>query len=113
MKIEFIDDISCSGQFPYADPNQLVRVYHFDCLQAGKLMHAIQEIIIETHKEICLTGLDFIQPVNCNLTLQVSGMYKGITTLNNKDFVCTLTIEKYKEMVFLLEPFCHKKTRGY
>ena len=113
MKVEFLNDISDGGRFPHADPNQLVRLYGFDNLQARLLRHSIQNIIIKSKKDIDLTTLDFIQDINCNLTLQISDTDKGITTSDNKNFVCDLTIEKYKEMVFLMEPFCEKETNGY
>jgi hypothetical protein len=113
MKIEFIDDISDSGRFPHADPNQLVRLYDFDSSQANSLRQTIQKVILERNKEISLTRLGFIQSVNCNLTLQISETDNGITTSDNKIFVCNLTLKKYEEMVFLMEPFCNKKASGY
>jgi hypothetical protein len=113
MKIEFLDDISDGGRFLHADPNQLVRLYSFDNLHARLLRHAIQNVIIESKKDIALTTLNFIQAINCNLTLQIADTDKGITTSDYKNFVCNLTIEKYKEMVFLMEPFCDKETDGY
>jgi hypothetical protein len=113
MKIEFLDDISDGGRFPDADPNQLVRLYDFDNLQANMLRQTIQKVILENNKEVDLTTLDFIQAVNCNLTLQISDTDKGITTSDNKYFVCNLTVKKYGEMIFLMEPFCDKETNGY
>jgi len=113
MKIEFLDDISDGGRFPDADPNQLVRLYDFDNLQADALRQTIQKVIIESNKKIDLTTLDFIETVNCNLTLQISDTDKGITTVDNKNFICNLTIKKYEQMVFLIEPFCDKETNGY
>lgn len=65
MKIEFLDDISDRGRFPHANTNQLVRLFNFDSSQAKRLRQTIQEIIIESNKEIDLTTLDFIQSVNC------------------------------------------------
>jgi hypothetical protein len=61
MKIEFLDDISDGGRFPEADPNQLVRLYDFDPVQANMLRQTIQKEIIEGNKEIDLTTLDFIR----------------------------------------------------
>jgi hypothetical protein len=113
MKIEFLEDISDGGRFPNADPNQLVRLYDFDNLQANMLKQTIQKVILESNKEIDLTTLDFIQAVNCNLTLQISDIDKGITTSDNKNFVCNLTVGKYEEMVFLMKPFCKKEANGY
>lgn len=113
MKIEFLDDISEGGRFPNAEPNQLVRLYDFDSSQAKRFRQTIQKVLIETNKAIDLSTLNFIQPVNCNLTLQISDTDKGITTSDNKYFVCNLTISKYEEMLLLIDPFCVKKINGY
>ena len=113
MKIEFLVDISDGGRFPDADPKQLVRLYNFDNMQAKMLRQAIQKEILENNKEIDLTTLDFIQAVNCSLTLKISDTDKGITTLDNKNFVCNLTVKKYEDMIFLMEPFCDKENKGY
>ncbi|MCM5530306.1 hypothetical protein [Parasegetibacter sp. NRK P23] len=113
MKIEFIDDISDSGRFPHADPNQLIRIYDFDNTQAQLLKEKIQSEIVENKKQIDLSGLEFVQAVNCNLRLQISDFDRGIAIINNDTFVCNLTIEKYKEMIFLIEPFCSKEAEGY
>jgi hypothetical protein len=113
MKIEFLDDISEGGRFPHADPNQLVRLYNFDNVQAQLLRQTIQTEIIENKKRVDLATLHFTQAINCNLVLQISDTDKGITTIDNNNFVCNLTIEKYKEIVFLIEPFCDKETDGY
>jgi hypothetical protein len=113
MKIEFLDDISDGRRFPDADPTQLIRLYDFDTLQADRLVQAIQKAIIESNKAINLATLNFIHPINCDLTLQISDTDKGIATSNNKTFICNLTIEKYREMIFLIKPFCDKKTNGY
>lgn len=113
MKIEFLDDISDGGRFPDADPNQLVRLYNFDSLQAKELRQSIQEKIIEGNNEIELTTLDFIESVNCNLTLKISETNKGILTSDNNNFVCILTVEKYEEMIFLMEPFCESEVNIY
>ena len=113
MKMEFLDDISDGGRFPHADPNQLVRLYDFKSSQASMLRQAIQKDIIENNKEIDLMTLDFIQSVNCSLALKISDTDKGIVSSDNKNFICNLTVEKYKEMVFLMEPFCDKETNGY
>jgi hypothetical protein len=113
MKIEFLDDISDGGRFPDAEPNQLVRLYDFDSSQANRLTQNIQKAIIGNNKELDLTTLDFIQPVNCNLTLQISDTDKGITTSDKKYFICHLTVNKYKEMILLIDPFCYREINSY
>lgn len=113
MKIEFIDDISDGGRFADADPNQLVRLFDFEKSEANKLREAIQKMFVENNNKIDVNKLSFIQTVNCYLTLKISDTDEGITTSNNNNFVCNLTIEKYKEIVLLMEPFCHKENAGY
>jgi hypothetical protein len=113
MKIEFIDDISAGGRFPHADPNQLVRIYDFDTTQAQLLKEMIQSEIIENKEELELSSLEFVQAVNCNLRLRITDVDNGIATFKNNIFYCDLTIESYKVMVFLIEPFCNDEFGGY
>ena len=113
MKIEFLDDLTAGGRFPYADPMQLVRLYDFDSSEANQLRQVIQKEIIENNKAIELTALDFIQNVNCKVFLIISDTDKGILSKDYIYFSCILTIEKYKEMIFLMEPFCNKDSNGY
>ena len=113
MKLELLDAITDGGRFTHAAPNQLIRLYDFDCLQAGRLRQVIEKEIIESNKEVNLTTLDFIQAVNCSLTLTLSNSDKGITLLESAAFVCSLTVERYQEMICLLEPFCNEETTGY
>jgi len=45
--------------------------------------------------------------------LAVSDENEGIFTQDNKHFVCKLTIEAYKQMAFLMDPFCEANIGGY
>lgn len=113
MKLEFLDDISEGGRFPQVVSNQLVRLYDFNAIQAAKLKDSITETILKDHKELSLSSLDFIEPVNCNLVLAVSEHNEGLTTKDKLNFVCFLTLSSYQDMILLIEPFCKQGTNGH
>lgn len=106
MNLDYIDKTNEYG-------DNMVRLYNFDKAEAIKFRDAIQQTIIVNKKLLPLTTLDFIQVRNCYLTLRISDEDEGITTNDKVNFVCDLTLEGYKQMVLLLEPFCKKETKGY
>ena len=113
MKLEFLDDISDGGKYPWADPNQLVRLYDFGHLQANKLKQEIKETIISQKKDLQLSTLDFIESVNCKLTLHISDKNIGIVQTDTNNFLCNLTISSYEEMLLLMNSFTEKDVHGY
>lgn len=106
MKLEFLDTINEYG-------DHIVKLYDFDKEEAVKFRQAIQETIIGANKPLDLNSLDFIQPVNCKLILHISDSDEGVFSIDNKTFFCDLTIEGYKEMLRLIEPYCNKNTRSF
>jgi hypothetical protein len=104
MKLDFLEEINEYG-------DQLIRLYNFDKTEAKKLKDAIQTSIIENETSLDLSTLDFIEPVNCRLILHISEEDEGILTVDNSLFFCDLTLDGYKNMVRLMEPFCLKETR--
>ena len=106
MKLEFLDNIN-----EYQD--QLIRLYDFDKTEADKFRKIIQETIIDNKKSLDLNSLDFIQPVNCKLILHIAEEDEGIITIDNQLFFCDLTIDGYKNIVHLIEPYCNKNTRSF
>jgi hypothetical protein len=106
MKLEFLDSINEYG-------DHIVKLYDFDKEEAAKFRQAIQETIINAKKPLDLNSLDFIQPVNCKLILHISDTDEGVFSIDNKTFFCDLTIEGYKEMLRLIEPYCNKNTRSF
>ena len=60
-----------------------------------------------------LSALGFIRTVNCNLILRTSEEDKGISTSDNVNFSCDLTVKTYKAIESLVEPFCRKELKGY
>ena len=114
MKLDFIEDFN-RGQYLEPQPVQdhLVRLFDFDKLQADRLRQTIQATIIEKGKPLDLTKVDFIETINCNLTLRIAEIDVGITTVDKRNFFCDLTISGYENMIYLLEPFCEKGSNGY
>lgn len=106
MKLEFVDTINEYG-------DHIVKIYNFDKEEALKFQKAIQETIINANKSLDLSSLNFIECVNCKLILHIFDTDEGIFSIDNKTFFCDLTVEGYKEIVRLVEPYCNKNTRSF
>lgn len=106
MKLEFVDTINEYG-------DHIVKLYDFDKEEACKFRQAIMESIIIAKKPLDLNSLPFIQPVNCKLILHISDTDEGIFSMDYQTFFCDLTIEGYKEMLHLIEPYCNKNSRSF
>ena len=106
MKLEFLDNVNEYG-------DQVIRLYNFDKSEAIKFRDAIQNTIIKSNSSLDLTTLDFIEHINCKLILHISETDEGILTMDNKTFFCDLTMDGYKNMVQLIEPFCLKESKSF
>jgi hypothetical protein len=109
MKLEYLDDITDGGKYPYADPEKLIRLYDFTKSEAKKLMESIQFKILNQNTELKLSSLEFVHPINCSLTFEIASSKIGILPSIDNQFVCKLTIEIYKEMVEYIYPFTDKR----
>jgi hypothetical protein len=106
MELDFIDNVN---EF---DEN-VVRLYNFDKSQAIQFRDLIESVIITQKQKLYLSEVDFIEPRNCKLIMGLFKENEGIFTLDNETFFCALTLDGYKEMLKLLEPFCKKETKGH
>lgn len=106
MKLEFLNDINEYG-------DQVIRLYNFDKTEALRFQTAIKETIIKNNTPLDLNSLEFIEPINCKLILHISETDEGILSMDQKTFFCDLTINGYKNMVKLIEPFCIKETKSF
>jgi hypothetical protein len=113
MKLEFLDDLTDGGKYVNVISERLIRLYDFDKHQALSLKEVIEKELLDRQKEISLSSLNFVEPLNCNLTLKFSSIDQGITTVENGGFECYLTDAAYKEMTYLIEPFCISEATGY
>lgn len=106
MKLEFLDDVNEYG-------DQVIRLYNFDKAEAIKFRDAIQVTVIDSNSSLDLLTLDFIEHINCKLILHISETDEGILTMDNQTFFCDLTLDGYKNMVQLIEPFCVKESKSF
>tara|TARA_R110002074_G_scaffold400670_1_gene596664 strand:- start:434 stop:817 length:384 start_codon:yes stop_codon:yes gene_type:complete len=106
MEIDYIEN------FNGLDEN-LVRLYNFDQKEANKFRDLLEEIVINKKQRLNLAEVDFIEPRNCNLIFGLFKSDEGILTKDNETFFCILTLESFKNMVKLIEPFCVKESRAH
>lgn len=109
MKLKFLEAINEYGE-------HIVKLYDFDKEESKKFKQAIQEIIIDGNKSLDLSTLGYIESVNCNLILRLSETDEGIIPINDDSFdllYCNLTINGYKKMLYLVEPYCTKNSRSF
>jgi hypothetical protein len=106
MEIDYIEN------FNGLDEN-LVRLYNFDKKEANKFRDLLEETVINKKQKLNLAEVDFIEPINCNLIFGLFKSDEGILTKDNETFFCILTLESFKNMVKLIEPFCVKESRAH
>jgi len=106
MKLDYI------GNFNKYEEN-LLRLYNFDKSQAIKFRDLIQDVIVDRKQKLDLSNVDFVEKGNYNLILGLFKTDEGILSNDDKNFICALTLDGFKNMLKLLEPFCNKETRSY
>ena len=106
MKLKFLRDINEYGE-------HAIRLNDFDKAQASLFFQILSELVSKKIDTIELSDFEFIEVVNCSLTLRISETDEGIVTNDYKHFFCDMTSEGYKEMMKLIEPFCIKETDAY
>jgi hypothetical protein len=106
MKLKFLKNIN-----EYEE--HAVRLNDFDKAQTALFLQILHELTEKKKTQIALNDYEFIEHVNCELTLRISETDEGIVTEDYKHFFCDLTPEAYMEMIQLIEPFCLKETDAY
>ena len=106
MKLDYIGNYNEYGE-------NILRLYNFDKSQAIKFRDLIQEVIVDQQKRLDLSQVEFIEKGDCNLILGIFKTDEGILSDDNKNFICALTLDGFKNMLKILEPFCMKETKGY
>ena len=106
MKLGFLDNVNEYG-------DQVVRLYNFNKAEAILFRDAIQKTVIDANQSLNLDTLEFIEHTNCKLILHIAETDEGILTMDNETFFCDLTVEGYKNMVQLIEPFCIKESKSF
>jgi len=106
MEVDYIEN------YNGLDEN-LVRLYNFDKKEAIKFKNLLEETVINKKQKLNLAEIDFIETKNCNLIFGLFKTDEGILTKDDENFFCILTLESFKNMIQLIEPFCKKETRGH
>ena len=106
MELDYIEN------FNGLDEN-LVRLYNFDKKEAIKFKKLLEETVINKKQKLNLAEIDFITPRNCNLIFGLFKTDEGILTKDNETFFCILTLEGFRKMIKLIEPFCKKESRAH
>lgn len=105
MKLKFLENINEYDE-------HAVRLNDFDKTQAAIFLQILKDLITNK-KPINLTDYEFIEPINCELILRLSETDEGIITEDYNHFFCDLTLDAYREMIKLIQPFCRKETDAY
>ena len=106
MELDYIENVNGLDE-------NIVRLYNFNKAEAILFRDLIKETIIDKKQKLDLSEVDFIAPRNCNLIFGLFKSDEGILTKDNQTFFCILTLEGFKNMAKLLEPFCKKETKGF
>jgi hypothetical protein len=106
MNLDYIDKINGYG-------DNVVRLYNFDFTQAIQFLDIFKETVITGKKPLDFSKISFIQSRNCNLILRICDEDLGVTTEDDKNFFCDMTIDGYEKMIPLIVPFCKKESKGY
>tara|TARA_B100000809_G_scaffold135252_1_gene132861 strand:- start:181 stop:567 length:387 start_codon:yes stop_codon:yes gene_type:complete len=106
MELDYIENVNGLDE-------NIVRLYNFNKAEAILFRDLIKKTIIDKRQKLDLSEVDFITPRNCNLIFGLFKSDEGILTKDNQTFFCILTLEGFKNMAKLLEPFCKKETKGF
>jgi hypothetical protein len=106
MEVDYIENVNGHNE-------NIVRLYNFNKAEAILFRDLLVETIITKKQKLDLSQVDFITPRNCNLIFGLFKSDEGILTKDNETFFCILTLDGFKRMIKLIEPFCKKESRSY
>lgn len=106
MEVDYIENVNGLDE-------HLVRLFNFKMAEAILFRDLLVETILEKREKLDLSQVDFIRNNDCNLIFGLFKSDEGILTKDNKTFFCILTLEGYKNLIDLLEPFCKKETKSF
>jgi hypothetical protein len=110
MKLDYLDDVTDGGKYPWADPDKLLRLYDFDYNELKRLKQAIQENLINRAGTLSISSLDFVEPINCYLTFQLSHDNSGIKFPpdHNNNFLGLFSRVAYINMLDIIDGLVEK-----
>lgn len=106
MKLEYLVNVNDHS-------DGIVRLYDFETQEIVQLCAALRSSVVDLKHELKLSSLNFIQTINCDLTLNISPNDKGISETSKSVLYCELTSEAYLKMIELIEPFSKPESTGF
>jgi hypothetical protein len=96
MKLDYLSDISDRGKYTDVVSENLIRLFDFEQTQTKQLADLIYQRLIVDKQALDLATVDFIESINCQLTLQASSTDKGIMKTDRPNsFICEPTEQTY------------------
>lgn len=106
MELDYIENVNGLDE-------NIVRLYNFNKAEAILFRDLLVDTVIAKKQKLDLSQVDFITAHSCNLIFGLFKSDEGILTKDSETFFCILTLEGFKNMAKLLEPFCLKESKGY
>ena len=106
MELDYIENVNGLNE-------NIVRLYNFNKAEAILFRDLLVDTVIDKKQKLDLSQVDFITSHSCNLIFGLFKSDEGILTKDNETFFCILTLEGYKNMANLIEPFCKKESKAH
>lgn len=106
MELDYIDNVNGLDE-------NIVRLYNFNKVEAILFRDLLVDTVIVKKQKLDLSQVDFITARNCNLIFGLFKSDEGILSKDKETFFCILTLEGFRNMAKLIEPFCKKESKAY
>jgi len=106
MELDYIENVNGLDE-------NIVRLFNFNKAEAIQFRDLLVETVILKKERLDLSQINFITPHQCNLIFGLFKTDEGILSKDNETFFCILTMEGFKNMVKLIEPFCLKESKSF
>ena len=97
MKIEFLEK---TGD---ASHNNILRIFAFNQDETLVLRSLIEKFILEQKKDLKIHSLDFVEEINCKLTMTRVNKNIGVSQINSTEFKWELNTEQCTNVCEMLE----------
>jgi hypothetical protein len=106
MELDYIENVNGLDE-------NIVRLFNFKKAEAILFRDLLVETVILKKERLDLSQVNFITPHQCNLIFGLFKTDEGVLSKDNETFFCILTMEGFKNMVKLIEPFCLKESKSF
>jgi hypothetical protein len=114
MKLEYLHDLTAKGKFKDVVSENLIRLWDFGPKESKLFQNLINDFAKDEQKEqLILDEQEFIEAINCKLTLKKDNENNGISRIGTNEFICKLDTRGYEHIVSLIEPFIKTDSGGY